>query len=46
MAGYLAMRIAAGKLDYVAVVTRYPQLKADIDTILINDGFQELIVEA
>lgn len=44
MAGYLAMRIEAGKLDYVAVVTRYPQFKADIDTILINDGFQDLIV--
>ena len=46
MAGYLAMRIASGKLDYVAVVTRYPQFKTDIDTILINDGFQDLIVEA
>ena len=45
MAGYLAMRIETGKLDYVAVVTRYPQFKADIDTILINDGFQDLIVE-
>ena len=45
MAGYLAMRIEAGKLDYVAVVTRYPQFKVDIDTILINDGFQDLIVE-
>ena len=45
MAGYLAMRIAAGKLDYTAVIARYPQFKADIDTILINDGFQELIVE-
>lgn len=45
MAGYLAMRIEAGKLDYVAVVTRYPQFKSDIDTILINDGFQDLIVE-
>lgn len=45
MAGYLAMRIEAGKLDYVAVVTRYQQFKADIDTILINDGFQDLIVE-
>lgn len=44
MAGYLAMRIAAGKLYYVAVVTRYPQFKADIDTILINDGFQDLII--
>ena len=46
MAGYLAMRIEAGKLDYTAVIARYPQFKVDIDTILINDGFQELIVEA
>ena len=45
MAGYLAMRIEAGKLEYVAVVTRYPQFKEDIATILINDGFQDLIVE-
>ena len=45
MAGYLAMRIEAGKLDYAAVVVRYPQFKVDIDTILINDGFQDLIVE-
>ena len=27
-----------------AVITRYPQFKADIDTILVNDGFQDLIV--
>ena len=45
MVGYSAMRIEAGKLDYTAVVTRYPQFKTDIDTILINDGFQDLIVE-
>lgn len=45
MAGYSAMRIAAGKLDYVAVVTRYPQFKDGIDEILINDGFSDLIVE-
>ena len=44
MAGYLAMRIEAGKLDYTAVVTHYPQFKAGIDEILINDGFQDLIV--
>lgn len=44
MAGYLAMRIEAGKLDYLAVVTRYPQFKDGIDEILINDGFQDLIV--
>ena len=45
MAGYLAMRIEAGKLNYTSVVTRYPQFKADIDTILVNDGFQDLIAE-
>lgn len=44
MAGYLAMRIEAGKFDYTAVIERYPQFKTDIDTILINDGFQDLIV--
>lgn len=44
MAGYLAMRIEKGALDYVAVVTKYPQFKNDIDEILINDGRQDLIV--
>lgn len=44
MAAYLAMRIEAGKLDYAAVVAKYPQFKADIDEILINDGYQNLIV--
>jgi len=44
MAAYLAMRIEMGKLDYAAVVTKYPQFKADIDEILINDGYQNLIV--
>ena len=45
MAGYLAMRIEAGKLDYTTVIMRYPQFKADIDTILVNDGFQDLIAD-
>ena len=45
MAGYFAMRIKAGKLDYTAVITRYPQFKEGIDTILVNDGFQDLIVD-
>jgi hypothetical protein len=45
MAAYFAMRIEAGKLDYQAVVTKYPQYKSDIDEILINDGQQNLIVE-
>lgn len=44
MAAYLAMRIEAGKLDYAAVVAKYPQFKAEIDEILINDGYQNLIV--
>lgn len=46
MAGYLAMRIMDGKLDYKAVTTLYPQFKADIDEILINEGEQEFIVSA
>ena len=45
MEAYLASRIKLGKLDYLAVVTRYPQFKDGIDEILINDGFQYLIVE-
>jgi hypothetical protein len=44
MAAYLASRIEIGKLDYKAVITKYPQFKADVDEILINDGFQDLIV--
>lgn len=44
MAGYLALRIEKGALDYRAVVTKYPQFKADIDEILINDGYHDLIV--
>lgn len=44
MAAYLAMRIEQGKLDYSAVVAKYPQFKDDIDTILIADGYQDLIV--
>ena len=43
MAAYFAMRIEAGKLDYTAVVTKYPQFKSDIDEILIADGKQDLI---
>ena len=42
---YLAKRIELGKLDYVAVVTKYPQFKTGIDEILVADGFQILIIE-
>jgi len=45
MAAYLAMRIEKGRLDYSAVVSKYPQFKSDIDEILINDGYQDLITE-
>jgi len=34
MAAYLAMRIKQGKLDYDAVVAKYPQYKEEIDRIL------------
>ena len=44
MEAYFASRIKLGKLDYLVVVTRYPQFKDGIDEILINDGFQDLIV--
>ena len=44
MQNYFASRIKSGKLDYLSVVTRYPQFKDGIDEILINDGFQDLIV--
>ena len=44
MVGYFTSRIKLGKLDYLAVVTRYPQYRDGIDEILINDGFQNLIV--
>lgn len=44
MAAYLAMRIEQGKLNYSAVIAKYPQFKNDIDTILIADGYQDLIV--
>ena len=45
MEGYLAKRIEGGFLNYVAVITKYPEFKAGIDEILINDGFDNLIVE-
>lgn len=34
MEKYLAMRIRAGKLEYDAVIKKYPKLKAKIDEIL------------
>lgn len=34
MAAYLASQIKKGKLDYDEVIARYPQYKAEIDSIL------------
>ena len=39
MAGYLAYRIELGKLNYNAVIAKYPQFKEDIDIILGSDGY-------
>lgn len=45
MAPYLAMRIIDGALDYKAVVAKYPKYKETIDSILVLEGKQDLIVE-
>ena len=39
MAGYLAGRIEKGKLNYNAVVAKYPEWKEDIDFILASDNY-------
>lgn len=44
MINYLALRIEVGALNYSVVVTKYPQFKTDIDTKLITDGYEHLIV--
>ncbi len=44
MATYLAIRIGMGKLDYSAVIDKFPQFKSGIDENLVINGFKELIV--
>lgn len=44
MAAYLALQIMKGNLDYTAVVNKFGKYKDDIDTILIAEGKQDLIV--
>lgn len=41
MAGYLAMRIEKGRLNYYTVVNhpQYGQFKEEIDIILASDGY-------
>ena len=45
MAVYFASQIMKNKLDYAAVVTKFPAYKEDIDTILIAEGKQDLITQ-
>lgn len=44
METYLVLRIEAGKLDYKAVITKFPQYKTVIDKTLTDDGFQNKII--
>ena len=39
MAAYFALRLEKGKMNYNAVVAKYPQYKEDIDLILTADGY-------
>ena len=39
MAGYLAMQMKKGKLNYNVIVKKFPQFKEDIDLILATDGY-------
>lgn len=44
MAEYLAFRIIEGALDYTLVISKRPDLKSQIDTVLIKNSRGELIV--
>ena len=44
MAQYLAYRISVGALDYKSVIEKKPDLKQQIDQILVESGFENLIV--
>lgn len=39
MAAYFAIRLEKGKLNYNAVVTKYPDCKDELDIILAADGY-------
>lgn len=43
MAAYLANQIILGKLTYNAVIIRKPELKTEIDKILIENSKGDLI---
>lgn len=40
MAKYLALRLEKGKLDYNETVTKYPQFKDEVLSILDADGYK------
>ena len=42
MAGYIAMRLEEGKMNYntIFAITKYQQFKTDTDTILAGDGYK------
>lgn len=44
MAEYLAFRIMEGALDYTLVISKRPDLKNQIDTVLVKNNKGELIV--
>lgn len=45
MTTYLAMQILKGKLEYKQVITKFPEYKEHIDTILIAEGKENLITK-
>ena len=45
MASYFASRIIKGALKYEDVINKYPQYKEDINSILISEGYSDLIIE-
>jgi hypothetical protein len=45
MASYFASRIIKGALKYEDVIKKYPQYKEDINSILVSEGYSDLIVE-
>lgn len=45
MVAYLVMQILKGKLSYKQCISRFPQYKEEIDTIIRVRGREDLIVE-
>lgn len=45
MGAYMAMRIIEGAYTYDYVISKRPDLKAKIDTALIEDGRSNLITQ-